>query len=116
MPRVLEQWNQRLSEELQSRDNNIFHLHSYDSALVSRTPTISGPIWILRYALPQCNSVQFSVHANRFHLVLTACQPLPNQGGRSLRRCLFSARRGEDICCSSAGRGSSRESCCWRLC
>src|SRR5690349_1452468 len=51
MPPVSEQWNQLSNEELRSEDRNTFHLHSYDSASVSRTPTISGPISTQQYVI-----------------------------------------------------------------
>src|SRR5215472_5352062 len=52
MPPVSEQWNQRWNEERRSQDRDTFHLRSSDSALVSRTPTISGLISTRRYAPP----------------------------------------------------------------
>src|SRR5215472_16469741 len=52
MPPVSEQWNPLWNEELRSQDRDTFHLRSYDSVLVSRTPTTSGLISTRRYALP----------------------------------------------------------------
>ena len=51
MPPVSERWNQRLNEELRLLDRDTFHRRSYDSALASRTPTISGSISTPQYAL-----------------------------------------------------------------
>lgn len=46
MPPVSEQWNQRWNEELRSQDRGTYHLRSYESVLVLKTPTISGSISI----------------------------------------------------------------------
>jgi hypothetical protein len=52
MPRVSAPWKRPWNEERRYRGRNTFRLHSCDSASVSRTRTISGPISTRLYARP----------------------------------------------------------------